>query len=445
MPSASRFRLYPVSFVFLLALYFLLFHAPQHEFLQIAIGYSISFLAAALLSFYLPLTVRDAGVLAVLATAMATVSFPALSDDVYRFMWDGYLIADGMDPLKYTPAELKDRLALAPYKDLYPQLNSQNYHTVYPPVAQLIFVLAVLAGKWGISVVFVMKACYALIHLLGLAAITQCLHTQHRSRVLTFYGLNPLVIAEGIGNLHAEVLMVGFLFIAVWLFKNNKKGASAFSYALAVAAKLLPLMFLPLLWRMSKDKGRWMIYVVLSIGVIFIPFFMVYYAQGFVDSLDLYFRKFEFNAGLYYVLRWLGRVMTGYNLIRWLGPSLALLALLFILRLSWNSPRYARKGHSIAVMGLGVLMCYLLSLTTLHPWYLILPLAVSAFTDFRVVWIWTYLITWTYVFYDGGQYAENDGVVALEYAIVFLLVWWEWRFKPINKGDPETGSPLLKS
>ena len=443
MPSVNGFRVYAVSLVFIGALYFLLLHAGQHTFFYIVTGYSIAFLASAFLCFYLALSVQTSGFLAALSTIMAVFSFPALSDDVYRFLWDGYLIVDGIDPLRFTPSELIAGLSYEPYTGLYPKLNSQNYHTVYPPVGQLIFILAILAGKWGLPAVVAMKAMYATIHLLGLMAITQCLKAEHRSRILTFYGLNPLVIIEGIGNLHAEVVMVGFLFVAFWLYKKNKSVGSALCFALAVAVKLLPLMFLPLLWKLSKDKGRWMAYVLLFIGLIFIPFFWMYYVGGFVDSLDLYFRKFEFNAGLYYVLRWVGKVITGYNLIQWLGPSLALLALLAILKLSWQSRWLAVSGYSVAELGLGVLMFYLISLTTLHPWYLILPLAVSAFTQYRFLWIWSYLITWTYLFYDGGQYSENYGVIGLEYLFVLILIWWEWRTYKTKKSNPETESPFL--
>lgn len=443
MPSVIRFRSYASSLVFLAALYYLLFHARQDAFAQIIIGYSISFLAAALLSFHLPLTIKETSFVAALGTVMATLSFPALSDDVYRFLWDGNLIVDGIDPLKYTPAELSLKLSYPPYNELFPLLNSKNYHTVYPPISQLIFVLAILAAKWGLSSVFVMKAIYAATHLLGLAAITQCLKREHRSRILTFYGLNPLVIIEGIGNLHAEVVMVAFLFVAFWFYKKNKIIASALCFSLAVAVKLLPLMFLPLLWRLSKDKGRWMTYVLFFSGLIFIPFLWIFYAGGFADSLDLYFRKFEFNAGLYYVLRWVGKIITGYNLIQWLGPSLALLALLAILNVSWKSRWLALRNFTVPELGLGVLMFYLFSLTTLHPWYLILPLAVSAFTQFRFLWIWSYLISWTYIFYDGGQNRENYGVIALEYSLVLILIWWEWRIHKTKKSDPESESPFL--
>ncbi len=443
MPSLAPFRIYAVSLVFIGALYFLLFYAGQQDFSYIVVGYSISFLASAFLSFYLPPGVRISSFLVVLSTLMAVFSFPALSDDVYRFLWDGHLISDGIDPLRFTPAELQAGLSYEPYTSLYPKLNSKNYHTVYPPVGQLIFILSILAGKWGLPAVVVMKAIYATIHLLGLAAITQCLKVEHRSRVLTFYGLNPLVITEGIGNLHAEVVMVGFLFVAFWLFKKSKSVASALFFALAVAAKLLPLMFLPLLWSLSKDKGKWMAYVVFFIGLIFIPFFWMYYAGGFVDSLDLYFRKFEFNAGLYYVLRWVGRAITGYNLIQWLGPMLALLALGAILKVSLKSRWLVVRGTSVAELGFVIVLLFLFSLTTLHPWYLILPLAVSAFTQYRFLWIWSYLITWTYLFYDGGQYSENYGVIGLEYLLVLILIWWEWRTYKTKKSDPETESPFL--
>jgi len=122
---------------------------------------------------------------------------------------------------------------------------------------------------------------------------------------------------------------------------------------------------------------------------------------------------------------------------------LALLALGAILKVSLKSRWLVVSGISVAQLGLVVVLFYLFSLTTLHPWYLILPLAVSAFTQFRFLWIWSYLITWTYIFYDGGQYIENYGVIGLEYLLVLMLIWWEWRLYKTKKSNPETESPFF--
>ncbi|MDQ3174703.1 MAG: hypothetical protein M3Q91_13520, partial [Acidobacteriota bacterium] len=66
---------------------------------------------------------------------------PFLSDDIYRYVWDGRVQATGVNPYRYIPADE----ALAPLRDekIYPRINRRDYaHTIYPPGAQIIYFLA---------------------------------------------------------------------------------------------------------------------------------------------------------------------------------------------------------------------------------------------------------------------------------------------------------------
>ncbi len=70
-------------------------------------------------------------------------SIPNLSDDVYRFIWDGRLAANGINPFSYLPAEVMQMPAVTGNtKELFAQLNSPGHYTIYPPVLQGIFWLA---------------------------------------------------------------------------------------------------------------------------------------------------------------------------------------------------------------------------------------------------------------------------------------------------------------
>ncbi len=51
--------------------------------------------------------------LAVLPRLILLASTPALSDDLYRYIWDGKVSAAGIDPYRYAPADP----ALAPLRD----------------------------------------------------------------------------------------------------------------------------------------------------------------------------------------------------------------------------------------------------------------------------------------------------------------------------------------
>lgn len=69
-----------------------------------------------------------------------------LSDDIYRYIWDGRVEAAGINPYRYIPTDTH----LAPLRDaaIFPNINRNNYApTIYPPVAQMLFLAATRFGE----------------------------------------------------------------------------------------------------------------------------------------------------------------------------------------------------------------------------------------------------------------------------------------------------------
>src|SRR5690606_24975198 len=111
------------------------------------------------------------------------------------------------------------------------------------------------------------------------------------------------------------------------------------AFGLAIGIKLLPLLFLPFVWR----KLGFVKFLYFSAGLVFIlmliglPLINMQVIMHIADSLDLYFRKFEFNASIYYLLRWLGFQVSGYNMIALLGPALSLVTFIVVVWLAVKS------------------------------------------------------------------------------------------------------------
>ena len=83
------------------------------------------------------ISLRDGLVLAFSARVISLFFDPLLSDDYYRFIWDGMLMHEGVHPMAYTPLYLMQHPEIVSLNDaLFSQLNSQKYYSVYPPVAQ---------------------------------------------------------------------------------------------------------------------------------------------------------------------------------------------------------------------------------------------------------------------------------------------------------------------
>ncbi len=373
--------------------------------------------------------------LALLLRLLLVPAFPQLSDDIYRFVWDGRLWLNGINPFAHTPDYYHGLAAPPPGLDdaLYQRLNSPAYFTVYPPVAQAIFAVACWLSPnsvYGSAVV--MKAILLLADM-GMITVLPALlrHFGHPPGRSLWYLLNPLLIVETAGNLHFEGLMVFFLALALWLLLQRKWAWSAWSMALSIATKLLPLLFLVFFvrrlgWRRSLAYFG-------GVGVLllllFAPLLGDAFVQGFGSSLDLYFRRFEFNASVYYLLRWVGYQLVGYNAIAVIGPLLGLATFIGIIGMAaWDglrNPWPGRIAEGLAHWSLAAITLYLALTTTVHPWYLALPLFWSVFTPFRYPVLWSGLAVLTYANYMGATYHEHLWLVALEYIAVAAFGGWE--------------------
>lgn len=358
--------------------------------------------------------------------------FPNLSDDIYRFIWDGHLWRAGLNPFDLLPSEI---MATPPYPPgldpaLFKKLNSPGYYTVYPPLAQFSFWLSTSASPHSIyGSAVLMKLLLCLTEGITLLLLLPSLLKQYRlppANVL-WYALNPLVMIEVVGNLHFEGAMLCLLLAALLFLNRGQIWKSGMLWAGAIAVKLLPLMFLPLLLKTLGRRAatRHFMATGLTLLVLFFPLWNSNFLPNFADSLDLYFRTFEFNASIYYLSRWIGQQTLGYNPIAIVGPALSLITLGGILALAFLPA--AQRQFSLPERMLLVLTLYLLLSTTVHPWYLVLLLGLMPLTRLRYPVVWSGLIILSYAHYFGGSFTEKYILIALEYLILFALLFWELR------------------
>jgi alpha-1,6-mannosyltransferase len=185
----------------------------------------------------------------------------------------------------------------------------------------------------------------------------------------------------------------------------------------------------PLVWRRLgfRAGGRWVLVFLTITLLVFLPLLDPEVLANLGASLGLYFQKFAFNASLYYLLReaavWLG----AYHTAEWLGRLLGLAALAGVLWLAWRGlrPQAAFAGLVAAMLGASCL--YLFASSTVHPWYVTVPFALSLFTTWRFPLVWTAVVFLSYSHYENGKYTEQFGWIALEYAVVLFVAIREWR------------------
>ena len=373
-------------------------------------------------------------------------AIPNLSQDFYRFIWDGRLIGEGVNPYLSTPQEWMQSGNFEVVEQAQElvggmqNLNASNF-TSYPPVSQWVYALAgVLYPKSILGSVIVMRIILIFTDIITFIFLRKLLlQLKLPQYQALWYFLNPLVIIELTGNLHFEGLMVMCLLISFYLLLKKKWIWAAVLFGLSVSVKLLPLVLLPLFFHYFRKQEKLNIYKLiafygitfLTVLITFLPFLSVELIQNFGDSVALWFNKFEFNASIYYVIRWIGFQTVGWNIIGIAGKILPIVILITILGLSFFRNNNSEK--TLFVSMLFAFSIYFLLSTTVHPWYVITPLAISVFTNYKYLLVWSFTVIFSYSAYSINGFGEQLWLVGLEYVLVIGFLIYEFNFSEKNK------------
>ena len=372
-------------------------------------------------------------------------AIPNLSQDFYRFIWDGRMIAAGYNPYLYLPENLiaLGNAPIAQAKELFEGMGALNagHYTNYPPLNQLLFAIAgVLSGKSIVGAVVVLR--FIIIGAdLGVLYFGRKLLRNLKlpeSRIL-LYLLNPFILIELTVNLHFEGVMLFFLVWSLYLLQQRKWIGSAIIFACSVLLKLVPLLLLPLFFGyfIYKNQNRntsdlepklgfakligFYLIVGLTVIIGFLPILSSVFIENFMATISLWFQKFEFNASIYYLVRWVGFQVKGYNIIETAGKVLPVITIGIVAGLS-----FFRKNNSFEKLITAMLFgftAYLFLSTTVHPWYLATPLLLCVFSKYRFPVVWSFVVILSYSAYTELGFQENLWLVALEYILVigFML------------------------
>ncbi len=428
MPANSSRGWWAVWIVLLAAVIYGGYGLERSRTLWLIATFTISFGAYAWLAWQDRLVAPNSHFLAGLVLRLALLfMIPNLSDDIYRFIWDGQLTWHGVHPFAHVPSYYMEN-GMPDYLNeaLYTRLNSPDYFTVYPPVSQFFFMLTALITGGDVFWSSVVLRLFLIAAEAGTFFLLRqiCIESGVSTRRIAWYWLNPLVILEITGNLHFEGLMIFFLVLSVILIVRRQWWAAGAALGLATGVKLIPLLFFPVLWRHSGTRPfvKVCIAAVIAFVLFTLPFTDRAFISGIYDSLSLYFQKFEFNASVYYLVREAGYWYKGYNIIATAGPYLAVCTLLgiivFVLR---HSPV---KTRMTTAMGIS-LTIYLLLATTVHPWYILALIPLMILQNIYYPVLWSALAVLSYTGYYPGGYEEKLWLTFVEYALVIVYMVYE--------------------
>lgn len=356
---------------------------------------------------------------------------PTLSDDMYRYVWDGRVQANGISPYRYAP----DADAVASLRkgdrSVWRYINRKPAVTVYPPGAQIAY-----AGIWRVvgDSVTGFKVAFVLSELLGGLLLMRLLRRfdQPPERVL-IYLWSPLLVFEVAHAGHVDGLMLPLLIAAFWARATNRHALLGLSLGAATLIKLFPAILLPALlplsWPLSRRTMRAPLSMLVAFVGVIVAGYLVYLSGDAspIGFLPQYFNE-NFNMGLAHPLFEIAKGLglpgaTLANVVTFGG--LAVMSLFFVLR-------PAASAQAALMRCVWLIGWYTLFTQNLFAWYLLwlLPL-ITLFTEagrvlgFKLApmmaWlIYSGTIALSYVFFV--HWRPIPAMQVAEYAPLYILL-----------------------
>jgi len=327
---------------------------------------------------------------------------PTLSDDAYRYVWEGRVLAAGGDPWRHAPSDA----ALAPLRDdtIHPRVNHPELRAIYPPLA-----LAGFALVSRVSATLLAVKLWVVLHDLVLVAVLAwwCRRRGGSAWDAAIYAWNPLVVTEYAGSGHHDPTGILWLVLALAWAERRPLG-SALAAAAAALVKLGGAIAIPFLWRDWPPRARATVVVVLAAGL---GFYAVH-ALGPGSGLEAFATRWRHNDALHGPLVWL---LGGEGRARL--AELALLA-------SFAGWALARRLPAVAATR-GLLRAGLLLGPVVHPWYLGWVLAFESLGPSAPWLLLSVTVTLGYGSFaapsEGGAYHPSAAIRAIEYGAPALL------------------------
>ncbi len=354
---------------------------------------------------------------------------PLLEDDYYRYLWDGHLVSEGINPYLYPPSD--GFWANVP-SEWRQHINFPAIGTIYPPLAQLYF--AAIYKFFGENLFGLRLGALAIESLLAFLIYKVIQKEKLSLKPLAIFLFFPTLMKENINSVHFDLLATLFVFLFFLKLKDCATSLKStfltwISLGCAVLTKIFPLLFLPLAFFYSPRRW-WGFFIFCSfVFLSYIPFMdaglnifggTAAFAKNwlFFESIPFYIRKiydylFSFSA----VQRLgLGRLITRDQITR-LTASFLILTLTVVI-----SPlKKIRFENKFVVL---LLVLYSLS-PVVNTWYWLWILPFLIIFAPRPTWIFPVLTTAGYSwFFDETiyQYLHQPiyGVFIIA-AIIFIL------------------------
>ncbi|MBI4790912.1 MAG: TIGR04282 family arsenosugar biosynthesis glycosyltransferase [Chloroflexi bacterium] len=382
---------------------------------------------------------------AILFRAILIFTLPTLSDDMYRYVWDGRVQANGINPYAYPPNA--DQVSRLRDDAIWPKINRVDAVTVYPAGAELAF--AAIWRIWPDNVRAFQVAMAAGDLLAGALLLLLLRALQRPIWLMLIYLWNPLVIFETAHAAHVDGLVLPLL-VAAWLARVKGRDAwVGLALGAATALKIYPIILFPILWR-RRGSGAWAMPVAFAAALALAYLSFVSQGAGALGYLPNYFRE-TFNMGA------AGLIARGLEV--WQGSSegtahiangLLLIVLAVISAIAFIRP--AKNGEDAIRRCIWPMAAFTLLTPNLFPWYVLwlVPL-VALFVrpgrwGFRLdAWtgwfLFTGLVALAYTFFISWE--PILWVPWAEFGPLYALLTLPYLWNTFRRATPEKKRALL--
>jgi alpha-1,6-mannosyltransferase len=329
---------------------------------------------------------------------MVVVFPPFLSNDLYRYIWDGWVQAAGINPYRYIPDDI--HLTFLRDATVFPNINRADYaHTIYPPAAEMVFLVASRIGTLlMIPPVLAMKLAMVALESIGVWAMLRLLGRAGlpRERIL-IYVWNPVPIWEFAGSGHVDAIAICFISLAMLAASESKRGWSGVSLAAASLTKFLPVVLLPAIWR--RWDWKFASIFTATIVLLYLPYLGV--GKGVLGFLSGYSAQEGIDSGHgIFLLSVLGKVVAlpAYASPIYLFFLALLLAVLGAAMIFGRAlpPASNQATRTISQRALLLGCILMVGLSPHYPWYycwLLIPACIMPWSSTL------YLVTATFLLY----------------------------------------------
>jgi alpha-1,6-mannosyltransferase len=348
---------------------------------------------------------------------------PYLSDDIYRYVWDGRVQAAGINPYRYIPAD--EHLQNLRDEEIYPKINRRDYaHTMYPPAAEAMYFLTTRISEsvtWmKLTIVgFELFTVWILMELLASFGMP-------RQRIL-IYAWHPLAVWEFAGSGHVDPVAFAFIALALLARRRNWETTTGVALGLATLAKLFPILLFPALYK----RWGWKMPVALVVTIVagYLPYLgvgplgVLGFIPGYAQERGIVSGEQFFILGL--VDRVLGVKLPKAAFLSFAAAALLALALWSILKRDDNDRSYLKRS---LVLGTAFIVLF----APHFPWYFAWLIPFLCFIPSVPVLYLTLsslLLYLTWIYWTDTQVFRIKALVFVPFFLFVVLAFWLERRK----------------